>query len=90
MFYENIVLTASPDHFRKATYSPFDCEHSTSELAEPSTVGSVAICKTEEEFSWLTPLKYGTGSGSDRMPAFNELLQNSFNLLSMASGRYRS
>ena len=61
--------------FRKATYSPFDCEHSTSELAESSTVGSVAICKAEEEFSWLTPLKHGTGSGSDRMPAFNVLLR---------------
>ena len=37
--------------------------------------GSVLIGKTEEEFSLLTPLTYGSGSGSDRMPAFNELLR---------------
>jgi transposase-like protein len=32
------VLTASPDHLRKATYSPFDCVHPTPEPLGCSTV----------------------------------------------------
>lgn len=33
----NTVLTASSDHLKQATYSPFDCRHSTTEQAKSST-----------------------------------------------------
>ena len=37
--------------------------------------GNVLNLQTKEEFSRLTPLTYGTASGSDRMPASNVLLK---------------
>ena len=48
-------------------------------LGHSTDLSCVAMCKTEEEFPWLTPLKHGTGSGSDRMPASNVLLIMFFN-----------
>ena len=70
-------LEAASPHMCRATH-PVETGYYPDKWAncpEAPLTGSVLSCKVEEEFSWLMPLKYGTGSGSDRMPGFNVRLR---------------
>jgi hypothetical protein len=87
----DIVLTASPDHLRKATYSPFDCVHPTPERLGSSTVEqgppnqlSFSVQTLGEKENKNLAVCYTIRTWSTRLIERNSLSMVSFRLRSSA------